>query len=1067
MGYDKNALIYIEKDDELQAAATVKSFADKQTRSRTYTNALGAQLAMKYLASEKINVSDIHNIHSIKKVLEEFDIADIMLPNIHIDVRVVFDENFIFIPKTHFEYDILPDIYLALQIAEDEQYVKLLGFFEPKLINKNNHNDEYYFIEKEKLSSPSDLKKYIKDFKGDTYKSLSESEIEKCENLIISMEDNDISNSDKKYLLKKLTESAILRDKFIEYENFELLSNKSLTETDNQDKLKDYEPENHEEISSALIDEIDVPSDEENQEEENKTADTEEQPEEELTDDFEIEENLEAIEEISDMPDEISETDDIFAEELLKTENSDVEDILLSDNENTEDEVSFDEENSDDEFDNLLENSILDDEITQEEPENEKIEITDDVVFEELNEKSEENDLSGNTAEEDTDTKSELTHENSGIAGDIAGGIAGGIIGGIAGGIAGAAAEGLAENIAAETLNITDLPQIDFNTIEENISSAELKEENYDNETISLDNSTETSITDTDNTEETTIDEDLVSLDEINIQEPEIEPNEITENFEEDYLTLSDDNENNLHEDFQDKTYNEEYIENQDETGEEINKEADETFDITEKTADEITEEPQDEIEQVKEENISAFDQNDINDLEDFIDDTMEFSEEQDNKVLEMVNEYLPDYEPETHENINEDTNTDNISSDELLSQADELINTNIATENSEDKFEDVQIEQIGVSEQTDMTEQMPVDELPVLNESANEDIPEYTASETQYSETDLQTQHEEISAAAAEEEEEEEEEEKETVLASDDNDTVNENPYPNNFSEEAPQSDEQVMFNNEADTEFQDNNEEKLGILYSENGEIPAENLSELQNTEETDNKPLYKIPGIAFLEKSPLIQNKKLLITAAAIALVMVTTSAMILLKPKNDTNVAETPQTTETTADVQNPDINQENPFDGTNNIASNTPDISQNDINKKTTDIKNSAKSSQSSVSKSSNKDLSVSKIVWDVPGYLSYSKKFQIYLNTAGKSIKSSLSVDLLLATEYAYSNRVKVSVKLNSGGNVEAANIVISSGSQQIDKIVLQCVKDTLNVVKPPVGEIKGDSYNLGLIINL
>ena len=68
-------------------------------------------------------------------------------------------ENLIFIPKEHFTYGLTPDIYVVLLLADN--YVKLLGFFEPKLINKNNQNDNYYFIEKEKLSNQTDLKKYI------------------------------------------------------------------------------------------------------------------------------------------------------------------------------------------------------------------------------------------------------------------------------------------------------------------------------------------------------------------------------------------------------------------------------------------------------------------------------------------------------------------------------------------------------------------------------------------------------------------------------------------------------------------------------------------------------------------------------------------------------------------------------------------------------------------------------------------------------------------------------------------------------------------------------------------
>ena len=185
---------------------------------------------MKYLASEDINISNIYNIHSIKKILEEIDISDVMLPNIHIDVRVVFDENVIFIPKSHFEYNLVPDIYLVFHLAKDISHVKFLGFFEPKLINKNNANNEYYFIEKEKLSPAVDLKKYVENFNGSHQENVSEDDLLNSERIIIAMSDNDITENDKKYLIQQLTKSAELRDKFIEYENFETLSYQAMTD---------------------------------------------------------------------------------------------------------------------------------------------------------------------------------------------------------------------------------------------------------------------------------------------------------------------------------------------------------------------------------------------------------------------------------------------------------------------------------------------------------------------------------------------------------------------------------------------------------------------------------------------------------------------------------------------------------------------------------------------------------------------------------------------------------------------------------------------------------------------
>ena len=115
----------------------------------------------------------------------------------------------------------------------------------------------------------------------------------------------------------------------------------------------------------------------------------------------------------------------------------------------------------------------------------------------------------------------------------------------------------------------------------------------------------------------------------------------------------------------------------------------------------------------------------------------------------------------------------------------------------------------------------------------------------------------------------------------------------------------------------------------------------------------------------------------------------------------------------------------------------------------------------------NKTITLKKVSWEVPDYLSYSDNIRKYLQAAGKSIRLTLSSDLLLTNDYIYANQVKVSIKLKKDGKVESAQIVKSSGSSQVDNVVLQTVKETLNVVKPPRGEVPTPYYKLGLIISL
>lgn len=220
----QEALIYIEEENKIEAEFMSRSFVNPVVKNRAYINALGAELVMKYLAAEGVDVSDLHNLHSISKILEKVDISDILLPNIHIDVRVVFDEDKIFIPKSHFKLEITPDIYVVLKLVEDFSRVEFLGYFEPKLLNLKNQNSDYYFIEKEKLSSPDSLVKFVKDFNGNTSRGISQEDMLRARELSIAMADHNISDEDQKELIDLLLQSDELRDSVLEFDNFETLS---------------------------------------------------------------------------------------------------------------------------------------------------------------------------------------------------------------------------------------------------------------------------------------------------------------------------------------------------------------------------------------------------------------------------------------------------------------------------------------------------------------------------------------------------------------------------------------------------------------------------------------------------------------------------------------------------------------------------------------------------------------------------------------------------------------------------------------------------------------------------
>lgn len=109
---------------------------------------------------------------------------------------------------------------------------------------------------------------------------------------------------------------------------------------------------------------------------------------------------------------------------------------------------------------------------------------------------------------------------------------------------------------------------------------------------------------------------------------------------------------------------------------------------------------------------------------------------------------------------------------------------------------------------------------------------------------------------------------------------------------------------------------------------------------------------------------------------------------------------------------------------------------------------------------------IKRLYWEVPQELTYNASIVNFLKTAGKTIKFSMQSDLLNSTELPYSNKMIVNVVIKKDGSIDSITNTVSSGSKQIDNIVLQNVKAALKYVKAPTSEFKNDSYDFSLIIN-
>lgn len=981
MSFEQEINIDIDINDKNYAQIWTKWICDSETKSRAFTNTLGADLGLKFLASNGIEVNRLHNMHTIRKILGELDIADVMLPNIHIDFRVVYNENYIFIPKSHFDYNIVPDIYVVLKLAQDKNSVSLIGFFEPKLLNTNNANDNYYFFEKEKLSSPADLISFIQNFNGNTNEFFDEENFENAENLIFEFTDENISTDDKKQLLKLLTKNDSLREKFMEFENFEILSHQAVKDIDVSSlhtKAEEPELETLEEVQDVSFEDF-----------------TEFNPDEPpvilpaVTNDP-LDEALDTQKLLDNLYNYIDIDDEEPIEETPSEQDNYINDVSeiseFADSNELLDEFET-EINEFDENSEISENEFLNE--TFDEPAEEFLEI--------LEEPSDDN-----TAEDFT----EIVEDNETPVEEFL-------------------TETFTENIEEEVNEYSPETDFEFNEDNENnfdeITEEEPRLETFDNFDDFNDVEETVETAEEDNNEEPV---ELSVLDEI---EPAFEETPVNEeNYETETVSFDDALPEMVEENFEQEEYKEEPVS------------LEETFEIKEAEFSETLSEPEPEtvsfddvpvsdetFEEFKQETIEEPELTVMEELAQTLNEDIDLSglEKLDIEPLEITS--LPEMsEPvASFDEINSSGNTD--VDIETQNEFSEKMNegfefTPEMTDEMPEYSEEIQTPDEQTVQETDLNQfEIPdIADLPEVPEFQSEDISEVLT-------------------------------EIEGLL----DDTAPVETFVENTSEEVEYLEPVV----ETETVPDEIRDEKLEVLYNEK-ENGIDGMQKLKALQEDDEKEPDASPFLKFA-RTP--DKKNIIIGAAFVTLVSCLIIYATLFKSK--------------TPDIPDEAILPENQSVQDIPLPTETPDISQNTpalqpiskeelqaAKKETQKLKTPPPKQQTAAGDY----LSVSKISWEVPYYLSSSDGFRRYLQTAGKSIKLSLSSDLLLTSDYAYSNQVKVNLDLSKDGSVKNASLINSSGSDQIDNIVLQTVKDTLNVVKPPANEVQGTNFHLVVIIN-
>ena len=975
-------LLEITKDNLEEAQFMAANFIDKGVQNRIFLNVAGAEALISYLDRFKIDISSVTSIHSIKRIVEKIDIADVILKNIHIDVRVVFDENMIFIPKSHRKYGIVPDVYAVLKYDKSVETISFLGFFEPSEINLNSCNDDYYFISSSKLSSPFDFVDFVKNFKGNSEKSLTQEQILRGRELSVNVADHDISDDEFTEFLGLLSKSRLLRASVLEYDNFETLASRVAyaLQIKQPKKISDSDVVNIDDFMSMGIDSNSLNSQDSFKSEDLNgdsllddgviSAGVAAEAPEVLAGGLATDLAQEALESVSEIDVSVDENSDIenYSEDSQELSISDVDienqetadlNDTYEDNKNSLEENSF-ENNNEDGLD------ISSDDISD-------LEIDESAAdFAET--------FSGSNTDENTISENDISYVDE---------------------------ENNKEEALPETEQMFEIQEsdIDFSDFEDDMS------EQASEDFMNLENSDDSLIGEND-VSESQNDNSVINMDS-EIQSAENVSSEVSDN------SINESLESNI---YADDDSNSEFLD----------------FD------DIITEPPSDILDEsnTNHELSDSVDENPLgNDNEQLQEDDVNLKSDvinsmDDNSEISDSNKY--DYEIQTYDM--DDLSVNGIGMENAATSLTENQGDNqegfMDFSASEQNDQEAQSSNVSPTENGDDSnyELFEFSDLAAMKENSfdNSEVSFEVVDDFESFESIAPTE-ESVDISFTEEE------------LSDDSLETNNTKQNSTVITDKNFVPGEIFIDINADSSSSSNytENEHLEELYTNSALRDSSGLN--NDVRIVPGKPQKQIPialgigGLAFLVVILgiiVFSVYKFMTPANQQQAAQMPPSPDYM--PNNNNLGTDVPHTANMNGDVVMHDDFNRGSFNQNNNpnaIGNNMPQNGQ---------VQSSAKSIPPT------SFLSVKKLSWEVPDYVSYDPAFKQYFQSSGKSLKAALTSDLLLASDYTYSDQIKVTILFDKMGNFKNSRILLSSGSGQVDNIVLQSVNQTLRVLKAP-----------------
>ena len=157
----------------------VVGIEDAVLRKRLFVYANVIESVADYLSTIGFSTSTKSSLYKLLPVSKLFDIADFYVGNARVDIRIIDNiTDAVLIPKTHKEYGIEPDIYIAVKVDNMLKSLDIVGFIPTNEIIFDKEIQNFYVLNAKKLISLDKFKQLSPSIQIKKYEmNISEQEI--------------------------------------------------------------------------------------------------------------------------------------------------------------------------------------------------------------------------------------------------------------------------------------------------------------------------------------------------------------------------------------------------------------------------------------------------------------------------------------------------------------------------------------------------------------------------------------------------------------------------------------------------------------------------------------------------------------------------------------------------------------------------------------------------------------------------------------------------------------------------------------------------------------------------